>query len=151
LKTTNFTPEAQQCLVLAREEAARSKQEFVSTDHLLLALLTPNGGLVLKILQHFGLDADALRLEIEKRTVPGIGSGKLEDVFKAPRFKKAIALAAKEAKALHRPFIGNEHLLLGLLRERDGMAGQLLKHFNLDMVQLREEIQKQFPLFRSHK
>ena len=145
----NFTPVAQKCVDLAREEAARQEQDYVCTQHLLLALLKLHEGLALGLLRHFGLEADALRLEIEKRTVPRIGEGnKTEDVYKSNRLKKALALARKEAKALHHPFIGTEHLLLGLLREGAGIAGQVLKHFNLDIVQLREEIQKQFPPFR---
>src|SRR6195256_4879700 len=139
----NFTPRAQQVLRLARTEAARFHHNFVGTEHLLLGLIKLGQGVAVDVLQHFGLDLEMVRMEVEKQVGTGPDQKMIGNIPYTPRVKKVLALAAKEAKALNHTYVGTEHILLGLLREGDGLAARLLKNLDVDIEQTRQEILKE--------
>jgi ATP-dependent Clp protease ATP-binding subunit ClpC len=143
LLTPNFTPRAQQVLALAREEADHFHHTFVGTEHLLLGLIKLGKGVAVNVLQKMGLDFETVRREIEKLIGTGPDQKLLSNIPYTPRVKKALSLAADEAKALNHTYIGTEHILLGLLREGDGVAARVLKNLNLDIEQTRREVLKE--------
>jgi len=139
----NFTPRAQQVLALARKEADRFNHNFVGTEHLLLGLIKLGQGVAVNVLQKMGLDLDTVRQEVEKE-VRGGNEGKAPgNIPYTPRVKKVLSLAGKEAKALSHTYVGTEHILLGLLREGDGVAAKVLKNLDVDIEQCRQEILKE--------
>ena len=139
----NFTPHAQQVLALAREEANRFDHNFVGTEHLLLGLIKLGQGVAVNVLQKLGLDLETVRREVEKQVGTGPDQKMIGNIPYTPRVKKVLALAQKEAKALNHTYVGTEHLLLGLLREGDGVAARVLKNFEVDIEQTRQEILKE--------
>ena len=139
----NFTPRAQQVLALARKEADRFNHNFVGTEHLLLGLIKLGQGVAVNVLQKLGLDLDTVRLEVEKQVGTGPDSKMIGNIPYTPRVKKVLALAAKEAKNLNHTYVGTEHILLGLLREGDGVAARVLKNLDVDIEQTRQEILKE--------
>ena len=139
----NFTPRAQQVLALARKEADRFNHNFVGTEHLLLGLIKLGQGVAVNVLQKLGLDLDTVRMEVEKQVGTGPDQKMIGNIPYTPRVKKVLALAAKEAKNLNHTYVGTEHLLLGLLREGDGVAARVLKNLDVDIEQTRQEILKE--------
>ncbi len=140
----NFTPRAQQVLALARKEADRFSHNFVGTEHLLLGLIKLGQGVAVNVLQRMGLDLDNVRQEVEKEVRSNGGEGKVGgNIPYTPRVKKVLALAAREAKALNHTYVGTEHILLGLLREGDGVAAKVLKNLDVDIEACRQEILKE--------
>src|SRR5471032_987601 len=123
---SNFTPRAQQVLALARKEADRFNHNFLGTEHLLLGLIKLGQGVAVNVLQKTGLDQKMIG-----------------NIPYTPRVKKVLALASKEAKALNHTYVGTEHILLGLLREGDGVAAKVLKNLDVDIEQCRQEILKE--------
>ena len=141
--TNNFTPRAQQVLALARKEADRFNHNFVGTEHLLLGLIKLGQGVAVNVLQKLGLDLETVRLEVEKQVGTGPDQKMMGNIPYTPRVKKVLALAQKEAKALNHTYVGTEHILLGLLREGDGVAARVLKNLDVDIEQTRQEILKE--------
>src|SRR3954465_14299218 len=139
----NFTPRAQQVLALARKEADRFNHNFVGTEHLLLGLIKLGQGVAVNVLQKLGLDLETVRMEVEKQVGTGPDQKMIGNIPYTPRVKKVLALAAKEAKALNHTYVGTEHILLGLLREGDGVAARVLKNRDGNMKQPRQEILKE--------
>src|SRR5712671_2043939 len=139
----NFTPRAQQVLALARKEADRFNHNFVGTEHLLLGLIKLGQGVAVNVLQKMGLDLETVRMEVEKQVGTGPDQKIVGNVPHTPRVKKVLALASKEAKALNHTYVGTEHILLGLLREGDGVAARVLKNLDVDIEQTRQEILKE--------
>ncbi len=139
----NFTPRAQQVLALARKEADRFNHNFVGTEHLLLGLIKLGQGVAVNVLQTIGLDLETVRLEVEKLVGTGPDQKMIGNIPYTPRVKKVLSLAAKEAKALNHTYVGTEHILLGLLREGDGVAARVLKNMDVDIEQTRQEILKE--------
>ena len=137
---SNFTPRAQQVLALARKEADRMNHNFLGTEHLLLGLLKLGQGVAVNVLKARGADLDALREEIEKLVGTGPDQKIVGNIPYTPRVKKVIALAAKEAQQLHHTYLGTEHLLLGLLREGDGITSKVLRALDMDVEKTRQEI-----------
>ncbi len=136
----NFTPRAQQVLALARKEADRFNHNFVGTEHILLGLIKLGQGVAVNVLQKLGLDLDTVREEVEKQVGTGPEQKMIGNIPYTPRVKKVLSLAAKEAKSLNHTYVGTEHILLGLLREGDGVAAQVLKNLEVDIEQTRQEI-----------
>ncbi len=137
----NFTPRAQQVLALARKEANRFNHHFVGTEHLLLGLIKLGQGVAVNVLMRMGVDLKTARAEVEKQVGTGPDQKPISNLNPStPRVKKVLALAAKEAKALNHAYVGTEHILLGLLREGDGVAARVLKNFHVDVHQTRQEI-----------
>ncbi len=139
----NFTPRAQQVLALARKEADRFNHNFVGTEHLLLGLIKLGQGVAVNVLQKLGLDLETVRMEVEKQVGTGPDQKMIGNIPYTPRVKKVLALASKEAKALNHTYVGTEHILLGLLREGDGVAARVLKNLDVDIEQTRQEILKE--------
>jgi len=136
----NFTPRAQQVLALARKEADRFNHSFVGTEHLLLGLINLGQGVAVNVLQKMGLDLETVRLEVEKQVGTGPDQKLAGNIPYTPRVKKVLELSKKEAKALHHTYVGTEHILLGLLREGEGVAARVLKNLDIDIDLCRQEI-----------
>src|SRR5437868_6852379 len=139
----NFTPRAQQVLQLARKEADRFNHNYVGTEHLLLGLIKLGQGVAVNVLQKMGLDLETVRMEVEKQVGSGPETKMVGNVPYTPRVKKVLALAGKEAKALNHSYVGTEHILLGLLREGEGVAARVLKSLEIDIERTRNEILKE--------
>ncbi len=139
----NFTPRAQQVLQLARKEADRFNHGYVGTEHLLLGLIALGQGVAVNVLQRMGIDLETVRLEVEKAVGVGPETKTMGNVPFTPRVKKVLALAGSEARALNHSYVGTEHILLGLLREGEGVAARVLKNLNVDLEKTRIEIMKE--------
>ncbi|MBK1884492.1 ATP-dependent Clp protease ATP-binding subunit [Luteolibacter pohnpeiensis] len=136
----NFTPRAQQVLALARKEADRFNHSYVGTEHLLLGLIKLGQGVAVNVLERMGLELETVRMEVEKEVGSGPPQKAAGNIPYTPRVKKVLALANKEAKALNHSYVGTEHLLLGLLREGEGVAARVLKRLDVDIQRTRNEI-----------
>ena len=136
----NFTPRAQQVLALSRKEADRFNHNYVGTEHLLLGLIKLGQGVAVNVLQKMGLDLETVRQEVEKQVGSGQENKMSGNIPYTPRVKKVLALAGKEAKALQHSYVGTEHILLGLLREGEGVAAQVLKNLEVDLDRTRNEV-----------
>ncbi|GAA5495249.1 ATP-dependent Clp protease ATP-binding subunit ClpC [Rubritalea squalenifaciens DSM 18772] len=136
----NFTPRAQQVLALARKEAERFNHNYVGTEHLLLGLIKLGQGVAVNVLERMGLELETVRIEVEKQ----VGSGPEQKISGqipyTPRVKKVLNLANKEAKQLNHSYVGTEHLLLGLLREGEGVAARVLQSLDIDIQRTRQEV-----------
>src|SRR6266446_2441764 len=139
----NYTPRAQQVLALASKEAERFNHNYVGTEHLLLGLIKLGQGVAVNVLQKMGLDLERVRMEVEKHVGPPPETKIIGNIPYTPRVKKVLALAGKEAKALNHSYVGTEHILLGLLREGEGVAARVLKSLEVDIERTRNEILKE--------
>ena len=140
---SDFTPRAQQVLVLARKEAERFKHNYVGTEHLLLGLIKLGQGVAVNVLHKMGLDLERVRMEVEEHVDSHPETNMIGNIPYTPRVKKVLALAGKEAKALNHSYVGTEHILLGLLREGEGVAARVLKRLEVDPARTRNEILKE--------
>ncbi len=139
----NFTPRAQQVLQLARKEADRFNHGYVGTEHLLLGIIALGQGVAVSVLQRMGVNLEAVRLEVEKAVGVGPETKTVGNLPFTPRVKKVLALAGSEARALNHAYVGTEHILLGLLREGEGVASRGLRNLNVDLEKTRVEIMKE--------
>jgi len=137
---SNFTPRAQQVLALARKEAERFNHNYVGTEHILLGLIKLGQGVAVSVLKNMGLDLETVRIEVEKQVGSGPEHTISGNIPYTPRVKKVLALSRKEAEQLDHSYVGTEHLLLGLLREGEGVAARVLSSLNVDINQTRQEI-----------
>jgi len=135
-----FTERARKVIVYAKEEARRFNHDYIGTEHLLLGLVREGEGVASAVLQKLGLDLETIRIEVEKLVQPGPQTQVLGDIPFTPRSKKALELSAEEARALGHNYIGTEHLLLGLVKEGEGMAYRVLLNLGLDLGKLRNEV-----------
>ncbi len=139
----NFTPRAQQVLALARKEAERFNHNYIGTEHLLLGLIKLGQGVAVNVLQKMGLDLETVRMAVEKRVGTGPETKMIGNVPYTPRVRKVLALAQREAKALNHSYVGTEHILLGLLREGEGIAAEVLRDLEVDIERARQEVLKE--------
>ena len=139
----NFTPRAQQVLQLARKEADRFNHGYVGTEHILLGIIALGQGVAVNVLQRLGVNLEAVRLEVEKAVGVGPETKTVGNLPFTPRVKKVLALAGSEARALNHAYVGTEHILLGLLREGEGVASRVLRNLNVDLEKTRVEIMKE--------
>lgn len=139
----NFTPRAQQVLQLARKEAERFHHNYVGTEHILLGLIKLGQGVAVSVLQKMNLDLETVRSAVEKEVGIGQETKTQTNIPFTPRVKKVLALAGKEAKTLSHSYVGTEHILLGLLREGEGVAARVLKSLDVDIERTRNEILKE--------
>jgi hypothetical protein len=137
---SNFTPRAQQAIALARKEAQRLNHNFLGTEHLMLGIVKLGQGTAFNVLSKLGVDLENLRAEIEKQVGTGPDQETIGNIPNTPRVKKVLELAQKEARQLHHNYVGTEHILLGLLREGDGIAAKVLRGLGVDLKQTRTEI-----------
>jgi len=138
-----FTERAQKALVMAQEEARRLNYNFVGTEHLLLGLIREGDGVAAKVLLSMGITLDRVRGEVEK--VIGRGSTPADgEIGLTPRAKKVVLeFSAEEARHLGHNYIGPEHILLGLIREGEGVAARVLVNLGVDLDKLRSQIVQQ--------
>jgi len=136
----NFTPRAQQVLALARKEADRFHHNYVGTEHLLLGLIHLGQGVAVNVLQKMGLSLETVRAAVEKQVGSGPAAKPVGSIPYTPRVKKVLALAGKEARSLNHSYVGTEHILLGLLREGEGVAARVLRSLDVDIERCRNEI-----------
>jgi hypothetical protein len=149
-RSLNYTPRAQQVLALARKEADRFNHNFVGTEHLLLGLINLGQGVAVNLLGKMGLNLETVRKEVEQH----VGKRPDQKLFLGtpytPRVKKVLALADKERRALNHTYLGTEHILLGLLREGDGVAARVMRNLGVDIEKTRQEILRELiPNFSS--
>jgi ATP-dependent Clp protease ATP-binding subunit ClpC len=137
-----FTDRARKVMQLANQEAQRFNHEYIGTEHILLGLVKEGSGVAANVLKNLDIDLRRIRLEVEKIVQTGPGSemvtmGKLPQT---PRAKKVIEYSIEEARNLNHNYVGTEHLLLGLLREQEGVAAQVLVNLGLKLEDVREEV-----------
>lgn len=135
-----FTERARKVILLAKEEAKRFNHDYIGTEHILLGLVREGEGVAAAVLATFGLSPDKIRLEVEKLVQPGPATVVSGDLPFTPKAKKVIELAIDEARSLGHNYIGTEHLLLGLIREGEGVASQVLMNLGLELDKVREEV-----------
>ncbi|OGX16558.1 MAG: hypothetical protein A2166_01375 [Omnitrophica WOR_2 bacterium RBG_13_41_10] len=135
-----FTERARKVIILAKEEARRFNHDYIGTEHILLGLIREGEGVAAAVLEKMGISLENIRLEIEKLVQPGPTTQIIGDIPFTPRAKKALELAAEEARSLGHNYIGTEHLLLGLIKEGEGVASQVLLNLGLDLARVRNEV-----------
>jgi len=135
-----FTERARKVIFLAREEARRLDHDYLGTEHILLGLIREGEGIGAAALQNLTIDLAQVRAEVEKAVGRGGGTLFLGQIPFTPRAKKVLELAVTEARNLGHNYIGTEHLLLGLIREAEGVAAQILTSLGADLGKVREEV-----------
>ena len=137
-----FTERARKVIILAKEEARRFNHDYIGTEHILLGLIKEGESVAAAVLQNLGLSLESIRLEIEKLVQFGPSTVVSGDIPFTPKAKKVIELAMDEARRLGHNYIGTEHLLLGLIKEGEGVASHVLMNVGLDLNKVRTEIIK---------
>ena len=135
-----FTDRARKVLALANQEAQRLNHEYIGTEHILLGMLKEGSGVGANVLRNRDVDLRRVRIEVEKLLKSGPEIVKIPKLAQTPRAKEVIRYSIEEARSLGHTYVGTEHLLLGLLRESDGLAGQVLINLDLDIAAVREEV-----------
>ncbi len=135
-----FTDRARKVMALANQEAQRFNHEYIGTEHVLLGLVKEGSGVGANVLKNLGVDLRKVRLEVEKLVKSGPEMVTMGKLPQTPRAKKVIEYAIEEARNLNHNYVGTEHLLLGLLREQDGVAAQVLMNLGLKLEEVREEV-----------
>ncbi|MFA5252062.1 MAG: ATP-dependent Clp protease ATP-binding subunit, partial [Phycisphaerae bacterium] len=135
-----FTDRARKVMALANQEAQRFNHDVIGTEHILLGLVKEGSGVGATVLKNFDVDIKKLRLEVEKHVKSGPDMVTMGKLPQSPRAKKVIEYAIEEARALNHNYVGTEHILLGLLRESEGIAAQVLVGLGLKLEEVRQEI-----------
>lgn len=135
-----FTDRARKVMALANQEAQRFNHEYIGTEHILLGLVKEGSGVGANVLKNLDVDIKKLRLEVEKLVKSGPDMVTMGKLPHTPRAKKVIEFAIEEARSLNHNYIGTEHLLLGLLRETEGVAAQVLMNLGLKLEDVRQEV-----------
>ena len=135
-----FTDRARKVMALANQEAQRFNHEYIGTEHILLGLVKEGTGVGATVLKNLDIDLRKVRLEVEKIVKSGPDMVTMGKLPQTPRAKKVIEYGIEEARNLGHNYIGTEHLLLGLLREREGVAAQVLQILGLKLEEVREEV-----------
>lgn len=135
-----FTDRARKVMTLAREEARRFNHEYIGTEHILLGLVKEGSGVAANVLQNLDIELKKIRIEIEKIVQTGPDLVSVGQLPFTPRVKKVLEYAMDEARNLGHNYIGTEHLLLGLLREQEGVAAQVLLNLGVKLEDVREEV-----------
>lgn len=133
-----FTERGRKIIIYAKEEAEKRNNDYLGTEHLLLAILRDEESIPVIILKKMGLSIEELRFEIEKNLPPGSNLLTFGDIPFTPRAKKVLEYAIEEARLLGHNYIGSEHLLLGLLREEEGIAGKILRNLGANLLGARQ-------------
>ncbi len=135
-----FTDRARKVMALANQEAQRFNHEYIGTEHILLGLVKEGSGVGANVLKNLDVDLRKVRLEVEKLVKSGPDMVTMGKLPQTPRAKKVIEYAIEEARNLNHNYVGTEHLLLGLLREHEGVAAQVLMNLGLKLEEVREEV-----------
>jgi ATP-dependent Clp protease ATP-binding subunit ClpC len=135
-----FTDRARKVMALANQEAQRFNHEYIGTEHILLGLVKEGSGVGATVLKNLDVDIKKLRLEVEKLVKSGPDMVTMGKLPQTPRAKKVIEYAIEEARSLNHNYVGTEHILLGLLRESEGIAAQVLMNLGLKLENVRQEV-----------
>ena len=135
-----LTDRARKVMALANQEAQRLNHEYIGTEHILLGLVKEGSGVGANVLKNLDIDLRKVRIEVEKLVKTGPEMVTMGKLPQTPRAKKVIEYAIEEARNLNHNYVGTEHLLLGLLREHDGVAAQVLMNLGLKLEEVREEV-----------
>lgn len=135
-----FTDRARKVMQLANQEAQRFNHEYIGTEHILLGLVKEGSGVAANVLKNLDIDLRKIRLEVEKIVQSGPDMVTMGKLPQTPRAKKVIDYSIEEARNLNHNYVGTEHLLLGLLREQEGVAAQVLMNLGLKLDDVREEV-----------
>ncbi|MGW8272743.1 MAG: Clp protease N-terminal domain-containing protein, partial [Thermodesulfovibrionales bacterium] len=133
-----FTERGRKIIIYAKEEAERRQNEYLGTEHVLLALLRDHNGIPVMILKKMGLSIEEVRMEIERNLPLGTNLLTFGDIPFTPRAKKVLELAVEEARLLGHNYIGSEHLLLAIIREDEGIAGKILRNLGANLLGARQ-------------
>ena len=137
---SRFTERAKRAVIMAKEEAVRMNHPQVGTEHILLGLIGVGSGVALAIIEKMGIDSGEIRREIEKKAQTGSPTLILGEMPLSPQAKRVLELALEEAVAFGHNYVGTEHIFLGLIREKEGIAAQILEQMGLDLGKVRSEI-----------
>jgi len=135
-----FTDRARKVMALANQEAQRFNHEYIGTEHILLGLVKEGSGVGANVLKNLDVDLRKVRLEVEKLVKAGPEMVTMGKLPQTPRAKKVIEYSMEEARNLNHNYVGTEHILLGLLREQEGVAAQVLMNLGLKLEEVREEV-----------
>jgi ATP-dependent Clp protease ATP-binding subunit ClpC len=135
-----FTDRARKVMQLANQEAQRFNHEYIGTEHILLGLVKEGSGVAANVLKNLEVDLRKIRLEVEKLVQSGPEMVTMGKLPQTPRAKKVIEYSMEEARNLNHNYVGTEHILLGLLREQEGVAAQVLMNLGLKLEEVREEV-----------
>ncbi|MBI2070023.1 MAG: ATP-dependent Clp protease ATP-binding subunit [Elusimicrobia bacterium] len=135
-----FSERAQRAILIAQEEAKRLNHDYVGTEHILLGLVALNEGVAAQVLANLGVDSKRVRAEIEKIVGTGDNIMQLGEIPFTPRAKKVLELAVEEAQKMGHTYVGTEHILLGLIREEEGVAARVLENLGVRLEVVREEV-----------
>jgi ATP-dependent Clp protease ATP-binding subunit ClpC len=135
-----FTDRARKVMQLANQEAQRFNHEYIGTEHILLGLVKEGSGVAANVLKNLDIDLRKIRLEVEKLVQSGPEMVTIGKLPHTPRAKKVIEYSMEEARNLNHNYVGTEHILLGLLREQDGVAAQVLMNLGMKLEDVREEV-----------
>src|SRR3990172_10341864 len=133
-----FTDKGRKIIILAREEAERHQNDYLGTEHLVLAVLRESDGTAMSILKKMRLSTEQIRLERERNLPGGSNTMTFGEIPFTPRVKKVIEYAVEEARLLGHNYIGSEHLLLGLLREEEGIGGKIVRSLGGNLLTARQ-------------
>jgi len=139
----SFTPRAQRVVQLARQEAGRFNHQYIGTEHLLLGILALGEGVAVAVLEQMNVSLESVRFEVEKMVQGGPSTMTEGDLPFTPRSKKVLQISIAEARAMNSSLVGTEHILLGLLREGEGVAAQVLRNLGVDMEAVRVAVRKE--------
>ena len=134
-----FTERARRVIILAREEAERHHHEYLGTEHILLGMLKDGGGIAITVLQKAGLSIDQIRMEVERHLPRNANALIVGEIPFTPKAKKVLEYGVEEARLMGHNYIGTEHLLLGLLKEKEGIAAKVLNALGIRLVETREK------------
>ncbi len=135
-----FTDRAKKVMSFARQEAQKFNHEYIGTEHILLGLVQEGSGVAANVLKNIDIDLEKIRHEVEKIVKTGPSMVTMGQLPFTPRAKKVLELSMEEASALSHNYIGTEHLLLGLIKENEGIAAQVLMNLNVKLDEVREEV-----------
>ena len=135
-----FTDRARRVVVLAQEEARMLNHDYVGTEHILLGLVREGGGVAAQALESLGITEESARQQVEEIAGPGQPGPQRGHLPLTPRAKKILQLSMREAIALGHAYIGTEHILLGLVREDDGVAVRVLNNLGVDPNRVRQQV-----------
>jgi ATP-dependent Clp protease ATP-binding subunit ClpC len=133
-----FTERGRKVIIYAKEEAEKRQNDYLGTEHLLLAVLKEDDGLPIAILKRIGITPEEIRLEVERNLPQGTNLMTFGDIPFTPRAKKVLELAVEEARLLGHSYIGSEHIFLGLIREEEGIGGKILRSFGANLLGARQ-------------
>lgn len=134
-----FTDRARKVMQLANQEAQRFNHEYIGTEHILLGLVKEGSGVAANVLKNLEVDLRKIRLEVDKIVQSGPDMVTMGKLPQTPRAKRVVEFAIDEAGILGTDWVGTEHLLLGLIREQEGVAAQVLMHLGVNLIDVRQE------------